>query len=235
MWCTFTVVQNAEQAQYNIHNVHRDKKCYQQFNEKLTVTHHVDIKKGSSITMWNWKMHPHAHAHTHTHAHTPNYTHTHTVQTDNDYNFLKGNPSWLQLSEGKSQLTCPLLVMAQTLRKSGSWPGSICPPTAMSMKHSLLSTTSMSDTCRKMPQFCSYIVMTTQNQDQNIYYPSTSLQGNLSNQARVKNLKQEWLLISTYTVVNNAHYISLKWNPIYRQRFCCVVSGNSFLCSSLSR
>ena len=40
----------------------------------------------------------HTHTHTHTHAHAPNYTHTHTlshpVQTDNDYNFLKGNPSW---------------------------------------------------------------------------------------------------------------------------------------------
>ena len=53
---------------HNTHNVHRDGKCYQQFNKKLT--HDVDIKTRSIITMW--KMH----THTHTHAHT------HTVQTD---------------------------------------------------------------------------------------------------------------------------------------------------------
>ena len=103
MWCTYTVVENAEQAQYNIYNVHRDKKNYQQFNEKLTVTHHVDIKKGSSITMWNWKMHPHAHAHTHTRTHPTTLTHTlyrlimittFWREIPADYNFLKGNPSW---------------------------------------------------------------------------------------------------------------------------------------------
>ena len=44
------------------YNVHRDGKCYQQFNKKLT--HNVDISKGSSIT--TWKMHTHTHTHTHT-------------------------------------------------------------------------------------------------------------------------------------------------------------------------
>ena len=32
-----------------IHSVHRDGNCYRQFNKKLT--HNVDIKKGSSVTM----------------------------------------------------------------------------------------------------------------------------------------------------------------------------------------
>ena len=34
---------------HDAHNVHRDVKCYQQFNKKLT--HNVDINMGSSITM----------------------------------------------------------------------------------------------------------------------------------------------------------------------------------------
>ena len=43
----------------NTHNVHRDEKCYQQFNKKLIVIHDAGINKGSSITMC--KMHTHTH------------------------------------------------------------------------------------------------------------------------------------------------------------------------------
>ena len=40
---------SAEQANYNTHDEHQDRKCYQQFNKKLT--HKVDVNKGSSRTM----------------------------------------------------------------------------------------------------------------------------------------------------------------------------------------
>ena len=44
---------------YDTHDVHRDRKCYQQFNKKMT--HNADINKGSSL---------HAHTHARTHART---------------------------------------------------------------------------------------------------------------------------------------------------------------------
>ena len=38
----YHAAQSSEQEQYNTHNVHRDGKCYQQFNKKLA--HNIDIK-----------------------------------------------------------------------------------------------------------------------------------------------------------------------------------------------
>ena len=59
------------------HYIHRDGKCYQWFNRKLT--HNVDINKGSSITMWKIHTHTRMHSRTHTHTHCTDWQGWRTV------------------------------------------------------------------------------------------------------------------------------------------------------------
>ena len=109
----------------NKHNIthnyeHQDGKCYQQFYKKLT--YNVEIKKGSSITMW--KMHTHAHTHTHIHTHLTIPALLTKADLHRSNCFEYGNPVWLpatkfSLPEWVAALTqiSKRCIMIQLVRK----------------------------------------------------------------------------------------------------------------------
>ena len=81
------------------HNVHQDRKCYQQFNKKLT--HNVNINKGSSITVKD----AHTHTHTHTHTNQPACTHTHNPPPPPTHTHTHTHIYILDRGEGQCCLT----------------------------------------------------------------------------------------------------------------------------------